>query len=293
MRLATVIDGERTRAVVDIDGAWHPLPYGDVGAMLADPAWTDALTTAQSSEPLPEVVFTTLVTAPSKVICCGHNYEEHIRELGNEIPDYPTLFPKYADTLCGPFDDIVIDERSDRVDWEAELAVVIGKTVSRADATTAAAAIAGYTVANDLSMRDWQRRNSQWMPGKVFEATTPLGPVLVTPDQIDPIDGVNITCEVNGETMQHGNTSTLVFDAVSLVGYISQFTTLHPGDVVLTGTPGGVGAAMTPPRYLADGDILTSTIEGIGSAVNRIRRAASAKASESETSTAAKGGIIK
>jgi acylpyruvate hydrolase len=275
MKLATVIDAEHgTRAAVDIDGAWHPLPYGDVGELLADPAWTDAAAAAASTEPLADVVFTTLVTAPAKVICCGHNYEEHIRELGNEIPEYPTLFPKYADTLTGPFDDILIDDRSDKVDWEAELAVVIGRTVSRADKAEAAAAIAGYTIANDISIRDWQRRNSQWMPGKVFEATTPLGPVLVTPDEIDPLSGVDISCEVNGETVQHGNTSTLVFDAVTIVAYISQFTTLHAGDVVLTGTPGGVGAAMTPPRYLVDGDILTTTIEGIGSTVNNIRNAA-------------------
>jgi acylpyruvate hydrolase len=275
MKLATVLDAEHgTRAVVDIDGSWHPLPYGDVGELLADTAWTDAAAAAASTPPLTDVVFTTLVTAPAKVICCGHNYEEHIRELGNEIPDYPTLFPKYADTLTGPFDDILIDDRSDKVDWEAELAVVIGRTVSRADTTEAAAAIAGYTIANDISIRDWQRRNSQWMPGKVFEATTPLGPVLVTPDEIDPLSGVDISCVVNGETVQHGNTSTLVFDAATIVAYISQFTTLHAGDVVLTGTPGGVGAAMTPPRYLVDGDILTTTIEGIGSTVNHIRNAA-------------------
>lgn len=274
MRLATVLDAGQTRAVVDIAGAWHPLPYGDVGELLADEEWTVAVGAAASSTALTDVVFTTLVTSPAKVICCGHNYEEHIRELGNEIPDYPTLFPKYADTLCGPFDDIVIDDRSDTVDWEAELAVVIGSTVSRASALEAASAIAGYTIANDISIRDWQRRNSQWMPGKVFEATTPLGPVLVTPDELDPLAGLEIRCEVNGETMQSGNTSTLVFDAVTLVAYISQFTTLHAGDVVLTGTPGGVGAAMTPPRYLADGDILTTTIEGIGSTVNHLRKAA-------------------
>lgn len=275
MKLATVIDAEqKTRAVVEIDGSWHPLPYGDVGELLADPAWTDAAAAAASTPPLDDVVFATLVTAPAKIICCGHNYEDHIRELGNEIPEYPTLFPKYADTLCGPFDDILIDDRSDKVDWEAELAVVIGRTVSRADNATAAAAIAGYTIANDISIRDWQRRNSQWMPGKVFEATTPLGPVLVTPDEIDPLAGLDISCEVNGETVQHDNTSTLVFDAVTIVAYISQFTTLHAGDVVLTGTPGGVGAALTPPRYLVDGDILTTTIEGIGSTINHIRSAA-------------------
>jgi acylpyruvate hydrolase len=211
-----------------------------------------------------------VVPAPRKVICCGHNYRDHILEMGRELPSFPTLFTKYADSLAGPYAELSFNGESNEIDWEAELAVVVGAEVKNCTPEEALSAIAGYTISNDISMRDWQRRTLQWFQGKAFDASTPLGPVLVTPDECDPKTGLTITCEVNGEEVQRGNTSTLVFDSAALISYISRFTTLRPGDVILTGTPGGVGMARTPPRFLSDGDVLVTTIEGIGELRNPI-----------------------
>jgi acylpyruvate hydrolase len=208
--------------------------------------------------------------APGKVICCGLNYADHIAESGRERPAYPTLFAKYADTLIGPEDDIVLPRGLD-VDWEAELAVVVGSELRRATREEAAGAVAGYTVANDISVRDWQSRTLQWFQGKAWDRTTPVGPVVVGPDEVDPRAGLDIWCRVNGEEMQRANTRTLVFDALDLLAYISTFTVLSPGDLVLTGTPGGVGMARTPPRFLEDGDVVETEIEGIGRLRNTVR----------------------
>ncbi|WP_250324573.1 fumarylacetoacetate hydrolase family protein [Williamsia sp. CHRR-6] len=208
---------------------------------------------------------------PAKVICCGHNYRAHIAEMGRPTPRYPTLFTKFADTLTGPHDDIVVPPEATGLDWEAELAVIVGAEVWRADPTEAAAAIAGYTVANDISVRSWQHHTGQWLPGKAFDATTPLGDELVTPDEVDPRAGLAITCRVNGETVQAARTDDLVFDAPALLAYISAFTRLRAGDVVLTGTPGGVGAAADPARELVDGDVVETEIESIGKLCNMIR----------------------
>jgi acylpyruvate hydrolase len=160
-----------------------------------------------------------------------------------------------------------------RLDWEAELAVVVGSPLRRASESESATAIAGYTVANDISVRDWQNRTLQWFQGKAWDATTPVGPVLVTADELDPTAGLEVRCDVNGEPRQRGNTSTLVFGPATLLSYISQFTLLRPGDLVLTGTPGGVGMGMNPPQYLADGDVVRTEIEGIGVLQNVVRLA--------------------
>lgn len=287
MKLATLRqpDGSTTAALALGAERWLPLPAGDVGALLADPHWRDrvaATTAAMSPEDAvqggPESMAALLPRA-GKVICCGLNYADHILEMGRELPEYPTLFAKFADTLTGPADEIRV-AGSASVDWEAELAVVVGADLKDADEAQAAAGIAGYTVANDVSMRDWQNRTLQWLQGKAFEASTPVGPVLVTPEELpeglhaageqNPGDGVEVRCYVNGELVQVGNTSTLVFGPARLLSYISRFTTLRPGDLVLTGTPGGVGMGMKPPRFLADGDILRTEIEGIGRLENRI-----------------------
>jgi acylpyruvate hydrolase len=207
---------------------------------------------------------------PGKVICCGLNYGDHIVEMGRELPTHPTLFAKYADTLIPDGADIVLPADV-QVDWEAELAVVVGTEIRGADRDEAANAIGGYTVANDISVRDWQNRTLQWFQGKAWDATTPIGPVVVPPDAIDPVAGVDVVCRVNGEERQRGNTRTLVFDCAGLLAYISAFTVLRPGDVVLTGTPGGVGMGMTPPTFLADGDVVETEIPGIGTLTNTVR----------------------
>lgn len=272
MRLATLRRADTTVAAVAADGRWVPLGYRDVGALLADPDGPGraravaAPGAAPGGEDLAAVV-----PHPAKVVCCGHNYAGHIREMGRELPAHPTLFTKFADTLTGPADTVTVPDWAEGLDWEAELAVVVGAPLHRADRDEATAAIAGYTAANDLSVRSWQRHTGQWLPGKAFDATTPLGPVLVTPDELDPAAGLALSCRVDGELVQSGDTADLVFDAPALLAYVSAFTRLSPGDVVLTGTPAGVGAGMSPPRALADGDVVEVELAGVGVLTTPIR----------------------
>ncbi|MEU7767279.1 fumarylacetoacetate hydrolase family protein [Nocardia sp. NPDC049190] len=272
MRLRTVLsDDGGSRAEVQIDGRWRATIARDVGTLLTAPNWRSGPTLADR-QPASEGRSAPLVTAPTKIVCCGHNYRAHIAEMGASSPQFPTLFAKFADTLTAWDADIALPGPADavRLDWEAELAVVVGAVLRDADPETASAGIAGYTVANDFSVRGWQRRTSQWLQGKAFDATTPLGPDLVTPDEIDPSAGLRITCRVNGEIEQVGSTDDLVFAPAVLLSYISEFTTLRPGDVVLTGTPGGVGIAADPPRFLRAGDVVETEIEGIGLLRNHI-----------------------
>ncbi|UKA58381.1 fumarylacetoacetate hydrolase family protein [Arthrobacter sp. FW306-2-2C-D06B] len=276
MKLATLrtADGGTTAALALGGNSYVPLPANDVGALLAVPDWRALAEAAFVAASGPGVVFAPagelapLLPRAGKVICCGLNYGDHIQEMGRELPEYPTLFAKYADTLIGPAETIHV-HGSAKVDWEAELAVVVGSVLFRADEDQARAAIAGYTIANDVSMRDWQNRTLQWFQGKAFDGTTPVGPVMVTADEVD--GDFEVRGYVNGELVQHGNTSTLVFEPAKLLSYISQFTILRPGDLVLTGTPGGVGMGMTPPRFLNDGDVLTTEIDGIGRLENQFR----------------------
>ncbi|MFJ4654296.1 fumarylacetoacetate hydrolase family protein [Nocardia sp. NPDC088792] len=271
MRLRTVLrDDHGSRAEVRDDGQWYATTAPDVGALLSDRNWRSVR--PLTGEQPPPGRSAPVVTAPAKIVCCGHNYRAHIAEMGRSAPEFPTLFAKFADTLTAWDADIVLPGPAEEVlfDWEAELAIVVGATLRRADRDTARAAIAGYTVANDFSVRGWQRRTSQWLQGKAFDATTPLGPDLVTPDEADPADGLRIVCRVNGTEEQTGVTDDLVFDPATLLSYISAFTVLRPGDVVLTGTPGGVGIAADPPRYLRAGDVVETEIEGIGLLRNRI-----------------------
>jgi acylpyruvate hydrolase len=275
MRLATVADrtGATTAALLDGDGnsdgeQWRSLPAADLSELFrtADIDQFAALAGAVIPQATPVLPLPT----PGKVICCGLNYADHIRETGRDLPAYPTLFAKYADTLVGPADDVVLPTGLD-VDWEAELAVVLGKRIRDASTDEARAAIAGHTVANDISVRDWQYRTLQWFQGKAWDRSTPIGPVLVDLDEADPADGLEITCRVNGEQVQRASTSTLVFDSAALLAYISAFTVLRPGDIVLTGTSGGVGSARDPKRFLADGQSVETEIDGIGLLRNRIR----------------------
>jgi acylpyruvate hydrolase len=169
----------------------------------------------------------------------------------------------------GPYDDLALPAVSNRVDWEAELGLIIGSPVYRADAAEAADAIAGYTICNDVSMRDFQRRTLQWLAGKMFQHSTPAGPYLVTPDEVGNAADLEIGCSVDGETMQLARTSDLLFGPADVVSYISQAITLRPGDLVLTGTTGGVGDARKPPVYLKPGQVLRTWVEGLGECVNR------------------------
>ena len=272
MKLATLRTASGTQAVrVDGDRLIE-IGCPDVGALLAMPDWRQRAESASgAAHDAAGADFAPLVLNPGKIVCVGLNYRHHILEMGREIPEYPTLFTKYPEALIGASDDIQLAPESDSVDWEAELAVVIGATVRRARGSSAEAAIAGFAVLNDVTMRDWQYRTMMWDQGKTWEATTPLGPYLVTPDELPGgvRPALDLSCLVNDEMVQSANTGDLVFDPVALVEYISTILTLRPGDVIASGTPGGVGHARKPPRYLAPGDVLTTDISGLGIARNR------------------------
>ncbi len=267
MRLATIRTAEGTRAVrLDGDRAVET-GHADVGELLAEPDWRGVAAAADAPEhDRGGLSFAPVVPRPGKIICVGVNYAAHIAEMGRELPQYPTVFAKFAEALVGAHDDIVLPAASQAVDWEAELAVVIGSTVRHADEATAAAAIAGFSVLNDVTARDWQYRTLQWLQGKTFEATTPFGPELVTPDEAG--EGLELSCAVDGETVQSANTADLVFGPAAAVSYLSTVLTLRPGDVIATGTPGGVGHARKPPRYLTAGSVLTTSISGLGECRN-------------------------
>lgn len=269
MRLATVRTAAGTRAA-RVEGAQVvELVVPDVGVLLAsgvDPA--DA-TAAGSVHEVDQVDFAPVVPRPDKVLCLGLNYRAHIAEMGHAPPEHPTVFAKFAVALVGARDDIWLPRESEQVDWEAELGIVIGRAVRRASAAEARAAIAGFTVVNDVSMRDWQYRTPQWDQGKTWEHATPIGPWLVTPDEVDGAADLRITCAVDGETVQDGRTADLLFDPVTTVQYLSTVCTLVPGDVISTGTPAGVGHGRTPPVYLRAGQTVRTEIEGIGALVNR------------------------
>ncbi|MBO0876857.1 MAG: fumarylacetoacetate hydrolase family protein [Pseudonocardia sp.] len=275
MRLATVRTQAGTRAVrLDADRAVQT-GDSDVGELLRDPGWRDRATAADGPTlSLDGLDYAPLVPSPEKIICVGLNYRDHIEETGRTPPEYPTLFAKFPPTLVGAHDDVLLPAASDQVDWEAELAVVVGAPARHLSAEQAAGAIAGFSVLNDVSVRDYQYRTLQWLQGKMFEATTPFGPALVTPDEVDGGTAIDaeISAEVDGEMMQRSTTGQLVFDPAALVAYVSDIITLRPGDVIATGTPGGVGHARKPPRHLTDGATLTTRIAGVGECRNVCRK---------------------
>ncbi|MCS5734559.1 fumarylacetoacetate hydrolase family protein [Herbiconiux daphne] len=274
MKLATLRTASGTVAVrVEADQAIEIAGCTDVGALLAQPDWRTVADTADGpTHPLAAIddaSWAPVVPSPSKIICVGLNYRNHILEMGRVLPEFPTLFSKYPEALIGAFDAIVVPEyASHALDWEAELAIVIGSPARRLDRDAAAAAIAGYSVINDITLRDYQGRTLEWLQGKTFDKTAPFGPVLVTSDEYG-VD-TEIRAEVDGEVMQRSDTGDLVFDPPTLVSYISHVLTLNPGDVIASGTPGGVGHARKPPRYLAHGSTVVTTIEGIGTLVNHV-----------------------
>lgn len=271
MRLATIRTPQGTRAV-RLDGdVLVDLGAADLGELLARPDWRDATGTG-TTYPVGEADFAPVVPNPSKVICVGHNYTNHIQEMGRELPSYPTLFPKFADTLVGANDDIVKPYETDALDWEVELVVVIGKEVRRADDAEAEAAIAGFTVMNDVSVRDWQFRTVEWTQGKIWDASTPVGPYLVTPDELagGVRPALEVSTTVDDRVMQLDNTGTLLFDPVTLVKYVSTIIRLHPGDLIATGTPAGVGHAQDPKVYLAGGETVVTAIKELGACTNRV-----------------------
>lgn len=276
MKLATLrVDGS-TRAV-RLDGdRLVDLGAADLGELLSHDDWAARAAAvdadAATTYPAEGADFAPVVPRPSKVVCVGLNYKNHIQEMGRDLPEYPTLFAKFADSLIGAGDDIARPEETEEFDWEVELAVVIGKQARRAKGAEAEAAIAGFTVLNDITCRDWQFRTREWLQGKMWDSSTPVGPCLVTPDELP--GGVRpeleVVLSVNGEVMQRDNTGDLLFDPVALVEYVSTIVRLNPGDVIATGTPGGVGHARTPKRYLTGGERVVAEIQGIGRLENTV-----------------------
>lgn len=243
------------------------LPFDKLDELLIEENWMGLAQAEGRPIPLESAQEETLFQ-PAHVFCIGLNYKGHILETGKPTPQYPTVFAKFASSLTGPCSAIEIPMNSREVDWEVELGIVIGKPARNVSLAQAGEHIAGYTVINDISMRDWQSRTNQWFQGKNFEASTPVGANLVTPDEIDDARDLRIWCSVEGEIMQDGRTSDLLFGPAELVSYISQFTTLQPGDLIASGTPSGVGMAKTPKRFLHAGEVLVSEIEGIGQLAN-------------------------
>jgi len=272
MRLVTVRTKDGTQAGLLRDDRIELLPFSDVRSLIEQPAWRDAVADNRGEEiGLADADLAPVVPNPSKIICLGLNYKSHIEEMGRELPSHPTLFAKYAVSLIGARDPIVMPPESQAVDWEVELAFVVGARARRVKRADAASVVAGFTVFNDISMRDWQMRTLQFLQGKTFEKSTPVGPAVVTLDEVPGgIDAdLAISCEVDGEQMQKARTADLLFPPAELVEYISTIMTLEPGDIVATGTPSGVGAGRNPPVFLKPGQTVRTTIEGLGELVNR------------------------
>ncbi|CAH0556119.1 unnamed protein product [Brassicogethes aeneus] len=220
---------------------------------------------------LNEVNLLAPVLKPNKVACVGLNYSGHCDEQNVPYPKEPMIFSKWASSIVGPYDNVVLPSISSMVDWEVELAVIIGKKAKNIRRDQVNDYIFGYTIAQDISARDWQksRNNGQFLLGKTMDTFCPLGPVVVTKNKVDP-NNLKIKSWVNGKLKQDGNTSELIFKVDFLVSYLSEIVTLYPGDVLLTGTPAGVGMHRNPPEFLKKGDVLESEIEGIGKLRNVI-----------------------
>ncbi|MGI8906929.1 MAG: fumarylacetoacetate hydrolase family protein [Candidatus Sumerlaeaceae bacterium] len=205
------------------------------------------------------------IADPSKIICIGLNYADHAAESGAKVPSEPVVFMKSTTSLCGPNDDVMIPLGSLKTDWEVELAVVIGRRAKRIRETEAMDYVAGFTIVNDISERSYQlEREGQWVKGKSCDTFSPVGPWIVTPDEVPEPGTLGMWLNVNGEKRQNGSTSTMVYRVPFLISYLSQFMTLLPGDIISTGTPPGVGLGMKPPTYLKAGDVMELGIDGLG-----------------------------
>jgi acylpyruvate hydrolase len=261
-------NGDRFVGLVEGDTV-HPLkdvPLLSAGLDLTELKRAERL----ASLPLADVALMAPVLAPGKVICLGLNYRGHVEESRRELPTYPVLFTKFAEAIIGPGDAIVAPPESQQIDYEAELAVVIGRRVRRLRASDATEVIAGYSVANDITMRDYQYKTHQWLQGKAWPRSTPLGPWLVTGDEIDHARSLEIRLKRNGEELQHANTNRMIFDVPTALAAVSEFATLEPGDVILMGTPEGVGFRRDPQVFLRPGDRVRVEIDGIGAIENQV-----------------------
>ncbi|MDH3248542.1 MAG: fumarylacetoacetate hydrolase family protein [Acidimicrobiia bacterium] len=251
---------------VNLLGAEHAVPLG--GWTLA--ALDTALKRPAAAVSLEEVSLLSPTPAPSKVICVGLNYRDHAIEAGAEIPEIPLIFAKFPSSVIGPGSAIVIPEDSDQIDWEVELAVVIGSSARNVSESDALAAVLGYTVSVDVSARDLQLSDGQFVRAKSYDTFCPTGPWIVTVDELGDASDLGIGLSVNGETMQSSRTSELIFGVEEIIAFCSRVATLNPGDLILTGTPDGTGFGFDPRRYLSPGDRMAAWVEGIGELVNPV-----------------------
>ncbi|HEY0631689.1 MAG TPA: fumarylacetoacetate hydrolase family protein [Thermoleophilaceae bacterium] len=253
MRFVTYERGGAVYAGVVVDSGVLEAGEGGIGALLRRGGLPAA---APSGEPIPvdSVQLLPPVLDPSKIVCLGLNYRSHAEEAGIEAPSVPTFFAKWPNALAAPGADVPLPAYSQKVDYEAEVAFVIGRRCRDVPEADALGVVAGYTLLNDLSARDYQFKTPQWGPGKVFDGSAPCGPALVTPDEAGPPDALEISLTLNGEVMQSASTADLIHSIPSVVAYLSQLMTLEPGDLVSTGTPAGVGSVRQPPVWLKPGD---------------------------------------
>ena len=224
----------------------------------------EAAEVAPGGRPLAEVELRPPVPDPDKIICIGLNYRSHAEEFGLDLPEAPTIFAKFRNALAPDGADVTLPAASSKVDYEAEVAFVIGRRAREVPVESALEHVAGYTLLNDLSARDLQFLTPQWMPGKVFDGSAPCGPALVTPDEAGPHDSIGISMTLNGETMQESDSGDLIFQVPELISHLSSWMTLEPGDIISTGTPSGVGSARKPRIWLKDGDEMTVSSPQLG-----------------------------
>ena len=252
--------------VVSFDGGFGRLVGDDVVPMGADlAAWlAGAPVTEGSARARSDVHLLAPVPRPGKIVCVGLNYRDHAAETGKPVPTEPVLFAKFANSVVPDGATVEIPPATREADWEAELGVVIGRRARRVEVGDALGHVAGYTCLNDLSARDLQRSGGQWTRGKAIDGFLPMGPAMVTADEVPDPQALAVSCTVNGETVQQSSTAEMVFGVADLISIISQTMTLEPGDVIATGTPPGVGMARTPPRFLSAGDEVVVEIERVG-----------------------------
>lgn len=253
--------------IVDLKGIFPDMP--DIGYEFFKNGWIERVSSVDDPGLKMNVRIGCPLSGPSKIVCLGKNYAEHAKEGGFDSPKKPLLFCKSPNALNGPFDNVLLPESSGQIDWEVELAVIIGREGKRISRKDAYRYIAGYSVMNDVSGRQAQFSDSQWYRGKSFDTFAPLGPAIVTEDETGDVRNLRLTSKVNGEIMQDGNTKDMIFDIPSIIENISEDITLMPGDIISTGTPSGVGIFRNPPVLLNPGDVVECSIEKIGTIINK------------------------
>jgi 2-keto-4-pentenoate hydratase/2-oxohepta-3-ene-1,7-dioic acid hydratase in catechol pathway len=268
---AGVLEGERVVDVWALLGEPHRGGLRElIGAGRVDDLRGRLGDTGAPSHPRSAVSLLPPISDPEKIVCIGLNYGKHAAEGGMDVPESPTIFGKYRNALAAPGATVRLPANSSKVDYEAEVAFVVGRRAKDVDEAEALDYVAGYTLLNDLSARDLQFSTPQWMPGKVFDGSAPCGPALVTPDEAGPHDGIEIQLTLNGEQMQGASTADLIFSVPALLSHLSQLMTLEPGDIVSTGTPEGVGSVRRPRVWLADGDEIVIESPTLGRLETRI-----------------------